>query len=263
MKKTNNYEDISVLIGNQIKKGLITNGFLNEKDLKIEISKGLVHYCEYAGGLFLLRDRGTHYILNYYINDITKKIAEIYHKDVVVEIVSRCNHKDNEIVKFFKKQNFEYCIERVRYIHACDKCVGDNVADNIELCKNDDLENVYRILKENFNIYTGCIPIKEKLIEDIKKRKIYIYRDKKIKGVLRISNNKFSSEIRQLVINKNERRKGIATRLVNKYFSDVDSKRRIVWTGKENIDARRFYEKIGYKPDGYISMIFIKKGFAK
>lgn len=258
MKKVDKYEIISSLIMKQIRKGVMTNNFLTENDLKIEIENGLLYCCEYAGGLLILRDRDSHYILNYYINDITKNIEEIFDKDIVTEIVRRPNDNNSEIVQYFEKQNFICCLERVRYIHTCDEIVDNLTTEEIQLCKTDDAENVYEILKENFNVYTGCVPAKERFIKDIENGNVYFYKDEKIKGVLHIDKNKISSEIKHLIVDKNERKKGIATKLLNKYFYDVECKKKTVWTGKENNCARKFYEKNGYELDGYTSCVMRK-----
>lgn len=260
MIKVDRYEIISSLIMKQIRKGVMTNNFLTEKDLKIEIENNLLYYYEYAGGLLILRDRNSHYILNYYINDITKEIEETFDKNIVVEIVSRPNDNNDKIINCFLHYGFSVCLERIRYTNTCDKIVDNPMSENVQLCKNDDAENIYEILKENFNAYTGCIPTKERLIKDIENGNVYIYKDEKIKGTLHIDKNKNSSEIKHLIVVENERKKGIATKLINKYFCDIDSKRKTVWTGKENNCARRFYEKNGYELDGYTSIVLIKKG---
>ena len=69
-----------------------------------------------------------------------------------------------------------------------------------------------------------------------------------------------SSEIKHLIVIESERKKGIATQLINKYFLDIESKKRTVWTGKESDCSRKLYEKNGYELDGYTSIVLIKKG---
>lgn len=259
MKKVDKYEVVSSIIMKQLKKGVMTNNFLTENDLKIEMENNLLYYCEYDGGLLILRDRTTYYILNYYINDITKDIEEIFDKDVVVEIVSRHNNNDDEVIKYFEKQNFVCCLERVRYSHNCSEFVGNEPIENIQLCKTNDTEKVREILKENFDSYTGCIPTKEIFLKDVENGNVYIYKDENIKGILHIGKSKISSEIKHLLVVENERKKGIATKLVNKYLCGVEAKKKTVWTGKENICARRFYEKNGYELDGYTSIVLKKE----
>ena len=57
MKKVDKYEIISSLIMKQLKRGVMTNNFLTENDLKIEIENNSLYYYEYDGGLIILRDR--------------------------------------------------------------------------------------------------------------------------------------------------------------------------------------------------------------
>lgn len=259
MKRVDKYETISSLIIKQIKKGVKTNNFLSESDLKEEIENATLYYHEYDGGLLILRDRTTHYILNYYINDISKNIEEIFDKDVVVEIVSRPNDNNDEVIKYFEKHKFLSCLERVRYVHNCSEIVDNETSKNIQLCKTEELNDVFEMLKKNFDIYTGCIPTKEIFLKDVENGNVYIYKDENIKGILHMFKNKNSSEIKHLVVIEGERKKGIATKLINKYFNDVNTKKKAVWTGKENICARRFYEKNGYELDGYTSIVLKKE----
>lgn len=260
MKKVDRYEIISSLIMKQIRKGVMTNNFLTENDLKIEVENNLLYYYEYDGGLLILRDRTTHYILNYYINDITKNIEEIFDKNIVVEIVSRPNNDSGKIINYFLQHGFSGCLERVRYANNCDKNVDNEATEHVQLCKTNEIDDAFAILKENFNIYTGCVPTKEIFIKDVENENVYIYKDEEIKGVLHIDKNKISSEIKHLIVIESERKKGIATQLINKYFLDIESKKRTVWTGKESDCSRKLYEKNGYELDGYTSIVLIKKG---
>lgn len=261
MIKIDRYETISKLILSEFKKGVATNNFLSKEDLEAEIKNGSLYAHKFDGGLLILRERENHYVLNYYINNFDTSIDKTFLKDVVVEIVSREERDSSkEIVSYFKSQGYEICLERVRYVNNFCENVSCDVTDKIQLCKSEDSSFAMQMLKENFNPYTGCIPIMDSFLKDIECGNVYIYKNDKIEGLLHVRKGKVSSEIKHLVVFESERNKGIATKLVSRYFLDDTAKKKTVWTGKENVAARKFYEKVGYELDGYKSVVLKKKG---
>lgn len=261
MIKIDRYETISKLILKEFKKGVITNNFLTESDLEDEIANCSLYAYQFAGGLLILREREKHYILNYYINNSDVKIDKVFDKDIVVEIVSRKNDDNEKIISYFEGQGYEICLRRVRYVNNFCGNVSFSLSDEIEMCKNDCVDEVMQILKENFNEHTGCIPLRSSLLRDIENENIYVYKKGKIEGVLHFEKGKTFSEIKHLVVLKAERNKKIATKLLNRYLYDTCEKKKRVWTGKDNTIARKFYEKNGYELDGYTSIVLKKKGY--
>lgn len=261
MIKIDRYETISKLILKEFKKGVITNNFLTKADLENEILNCSLYAHKFAGGLLILRKRERHYILNYYINNTDINIDKAFLKDVVVEVVSRKNDDNESVISYFERQGYEICLERVRYVNNFCENVSFVAQNGIEMCKDVDVDNIMQILKENFNEYTGCIPLRSSLLRDIENENIYVYKKEKIEGILHFKEEKNLSEIKHLVVLKTERNKKIATKLLNRYLYDTCEKKKRVWTGKDNTIARKFYEKNGYELDGYTSIVLKKKGY--
>lgn len=256
MKQVNNYEEIASLMSEQIKRGVLTNNFLNKTDLELEIKNRTLYYYKYSGGLFLLRDRVTHYILNYYINNINENFENKFLKEVVVELVIRPNdEKIFEVINYFEKHGMNKYLSRVRMNKVNNENVDNPNEDFIKIAEIKDAEEILQILKENFDVYSGCIPTYQILVKDIENQNVYIFKNQKIEGVLQINKGMSSSEIKHLVVIESARRKKIAQKLVQKYFNDVKSNRKNVWTGNDNDIAKMFYKKNGYEEDGYKSII--------
>ncbi len=258
MKLVNSFEEIATLISSQIKKGVLTNNFLNEEELKIEIKNNTLFYTLWNGGLFIFRDRGTHYILNYYICDLTKDYIEEYNKAVVVEIAYRDNdNKILEIINFFKKLGMNEYLNRIRLIK-----IDNNTAEltnNIVPCNIEDMEEILKLLNENFDVFSGCIPTKEMILNDIKNKNIFVCKNKKIEGIIHFNQSKLSSEIKHLVVKREFRNQKIAQSLIIRYIKEVNVKRKTVWTGCENNIAIGLYKKMGYNLDNYKSIVLLKK----
>ncbi len=258
MIKVNSYEEIAKLISLQIRKGVVTNCFIKEEELKVEIENHQLYYIVFPNGLLIFRDRGSHYILNYYINgDVGFSLNDV-EKDVVIEIVYRDNDKNGkELVTFFENLGMKVYLERVRLTRKLE-CAKDASLE-VTKCKLEDAEDILLLLKENFDLYSGCIPSKEMILKDIENQKIYVYKKEKIEGLLRFDKSKMSSTIKHLAVRKEFRNKKIAQNLIRKYHEDVKGVPMIVWTGKENKAAIALYEKMGYQIDNFKSMVLMKK----
>lgn len=277
IKKVESYQEISKLIFLNLKKDVITNNFISKEDFENEINQGNLYYICFAQGLFIFRDRGNFFILNYYLRSVTvdreiKIIPNLINKPIVVEIVGK-NDDDIKFLKaveFFKNIGMHIAIKRERFskrkqaetnIKYENKDV-DNVNNeevNVKYCEIEDLKVICELLNSNFSKYYGCIPSNEGLKLDIFRNNLYkAILDNKIVGLLHIKKTDNSSEIRHLVVDELYRNRGIANELVQKYDNDINVNK-TVWTGKDNISAQRVYEKNGYVRDGYVSAVLIKE----
>ena len=66
MQKIEAFAQAAGLLGAQLRRGVVTNSFLTAADCDREARTGLYVY-EADGELLVFRDRGTHYILNFFL----------------------------------------------------------------------------------------------------------------------------------------------------------------------------------------------------
>ena len=98
----------------------------------------------------------------------------------------------------------------------------------------------------------------EKVLEEHKKE-IYVYEEEEIIkafmtiGRCRDDDKKNAFELWALYVEPLMKHQGIGTKMI-RYCEDIAVQRgfaeNIVWVLKDNDASRKFYEKIGYKPDG-------------
>lgn len=219
MKQIENYEELSKLIFAHLKKNVITNQFISKGELEREIEFKKLYYIEMPNNLFILRDRGVFYVLNYYINELNAEeikacFKQEFDKTVVVEVVGR-NIKEvgyQKAIELFDSVGMKKTVERERFIkkelnekkeninnavdvYENDALKIDNAVETsknkkikIEIAENNDADEILELLFENFDIYHGCIPTKEQLKIDIEAHNIYkAILNGKIIGVLHIS----------------------------------------------------------------------------
>ena len=87
MEKISELQAVKSAIRRHFKAGMATNCVLNDRDLIREIEAGALYTEENEGALLILRDRGSHYILNYYVNSLP--LPPLPEKMLVCEITAR------------------------------------------------------------------------------------------------------------------------------------------------------------------------------
>jgi len=280
VKQIGNYQELSKLIFYYLKKNVMTNCFLSKSDWELEISLGNVYYFLRERNLFILRSRKDFWILNYYLNDlefssVNLEIPKDILKPIVVEVVgkSELDEKYQKQQEFFKQLGMEKVLERERFENVkqvestmkkesdlliISKNANNGVQDfEIILASNTLLPDVLQFLRCNFHVYYGCIPTEEKLKKDIQMGFVYAAMiEDKIIGVLHFQETDKLAEIRHLAVGEKWRGKGVAGQLMQVYESKVNVQKKIVWTGRENQNAQKLYQKYGYQKDDYVSSVF-------
>ena len=265
MEKVKSYEELSKLIFKHLKKDVATNSFLSKEEYEKEILKENLYYSDFPFGLLIMRDRKDYFILNYYLN-ITEDLKSIIEKElisikkkIVVEVVGKDENDSKYLnqLDLFLSLNFENKISRIRY-----SLNSENVKISSNICSNaniNDLSEILSLLKNNFNNLYGCIPESDALETDIYNNNfLKVVMDNKIVGILHAKHTKNSAEIRHLAVLKEYRRKGIASNLVLNFINLYKNLNKSVWTGSDNVEAQKVYEKYGFKKDGYVSTVFVK-----
>ena len=88
MQKLESYQQLAAAMSAQLRRGVVTNCFLSAADGAREVRAGLLLHEE-AGALLLLRDRGTHYVLNFYLQPGARFSLPAFDKPVVTELAYR------------------------------------------------------------------------------------------------------------------------------------------------------------------------------
>jgi hypothetical protein len=118
MELIKEYETISALITQSLKKGVRTNTAMSREGYEREIRRGNLMAGMTDTGLIILRNRESHVKMNFYINDISCKLKmdDICNlaKPIVTEIAYR--ERDaalKEAVQYLKECGFESILHRV------------------------------------------------------------------------------------------------------------------------------------------------------
>jgi len=249
------YEDLAPLLSAQLKRGVVTNNFLSRSDWEREWESGVrVHQAE--GCLVLLRSRPSHDILNVYLHAGAVLSLPQLTRPTVVELVWR--QRDAEAVQAaaaqFVQQGFALQVHRLRSRREPAAWDTDGSA---KPASPDRLPAVLGLMERCFDPRTGCIPSAEVLAEDTV---LCTWDGETLTGLLHYRQAKTGTELRHLAVRADRRGSGIGAMLVESYLQRTGQENSLVWTAKDNTAARHLYEKYGYRPDGWESVVLMAGG---
>jgi GNAT superfamily N-acetyltransferase len=268
MELIKEYETISALITQSLKKGVRTNTAMSREGYEREIRRGTLMAGMTDTGLIILRNRESHIKMNFYINDISCKLkmddictADSSAKPIVTEIAYR--ERDaalKEAVQYLRECGFESILHRVHLTHGTDG--GSAAVSTMPVphkASPTDTAEVMQLMKSCFDDLTGCIPEEDELYADICSGGVTVTDDDTgaAAGLIHFSVSGKSAEIRHLAVRSDMRGKGLSLQLVNSMLSAADGLKVSVWTGEQNTAALSTYRECGFKPDGRQSEVLI------
>ena len=246
MQKIEAFAQAAGLLGAQLRRGVVTNSFLTAADCDREAKTGLYVY-EADGELLVFRDRGTHYILNFFLQQGARPSLPELSKPVVTELAYRPKDADAMLsaVAYFREIGFEEVLRRTRRTRSgvsAGAAAGEAA--------------VMDFLKQEFSTFTGCLPTEDTLREALAAGQILCAQDERgICGLLHFAPGRAASELRHLAVRADCRRQGIANALFDAYMSVTGGQKSLVWARIGNEAAERFYETHDYRPDGWNSVV--------
>ena len=261
MKLVENYKEISPLLMKYFKKGLMTNNFLSEAQYKSAIKSKALQFYEWDDGIIFLNAKESFSKLTYELLSLNSKLNVKLPEKTIIEIVKRTNDVAyGDVLNYWKNNGFNIVLNRIRLVNENSKNIltseslcGDT---KILLCVIEDLDGVERILKDNFNKYTGCLPSEDELKEIVKNQFVIgAFIDKELVGMLHFDIKRGYSEIRHLAVNEKFRNIGIAGYLISYYHKNFAQNKSYVWCAAGNSSAKRVYKKYNYKEDGWTSIV--------
>lgn len=239
------------------KKGVYTNCFISKEEFEFFIEKKRGYYLLFDGGLLIFLKMNGFFNMKFYINDSNCNFKIASNKKIITEVAGKSEKDLSTISEYLKKNGFDVTLKRERFSCKETSHTGNGLVKNVEKANLKDYKKIVKILRKNYDKYTGCIPMNEKIKEDIKNGNFYCYRiGKKIIGVLHISNRAKFSEMRHLVVLKKYRGNNVSKELIKQYLFDTKMQSKQVWTSMDNVVARKLFVGLGYEADGYVSKVF-------
>ena len=259
MERIERLEALSPLVAAQLKKGVATNCYFTSDDYRREIGSGL-YLQPQDGGLLLLRRRSGHWILNFYLQPGAELALPPLDGPVVTEVVWR--QRDEALAAAVRQRlgraGFQEQFCRCRRARPTGEPPEGGQAFFPDAGQ---AEAVGGFLQAQFDPLTGCLPTPAALRDALEAREIAATADARgLTGVLHFSSGRAAWEIRHLAVREDCRGCGLAAALLDACLRQTGGKKSLVWARQGNIPAERFYEKHGYRPDGWQSAVLTAGG---
>lgn len=249
---------LNKLTASFLRRGVMTNCFLAASEFERHIQNGSVFYHAKDDALIILLRLQSHDRLYYYIKEGGSPPHLKLTRPTVMEIARRDEYQARASL-LWQSVGFNIVIRRVRMecINPAQTSPGNN---GVYVASREQEEEIMNMLQAGFDSLTGCIPTMDELAASVAREEfLCIEENGEMLGLLQYRNDKATSEILHLFVKAEGRGRGLADRLVNYYKGQATSlnKRLRVWANENNMRARAFYEKNGYRCDGLSSDVLL------
>ncbi len=254
MERIERPEALAALVRAQLQRGVFTNQPLTA-DWAAWVAEGAAAE-PFDGGLWIARRRGDHDLLTFCLQAGAAAAKPRLERPAVTEIAFR--EKDAAAARSaagrLEAAGFREVLRRARRSRPAEPPAGAG-----EACRFPgpaEAAAVEAFLAAHFDGLTGCLPPPEALAAALAGRQVVTLEDGRgIAGLLHYAPGRGSWEIRHLAVRADLRGHGLAGRLLDACLRENGGQRSTVWARQGNAPAERFYEKHGYRPDGWQSIV--------
>ncbi len=245
-------EAAKALLDAHMRRGVLFSRSFSAAELALETEAGTLFGEEHPGCLLLARRRGAHQILSFALDKDAALPSTAFDRPTVLELAWRDLDPERRLlVPEWEKRGFVPVLRRLRL--AREKG-GMPLPLELPRAAEADLPALRALLEKSFDPLTGCLPTDAALAADVESGHVLFDGA----ALLRFSSG-FSLEIRQLAVAPEKRGQGRARALLERFTTVSDSKHITVWTAETNIPALRLYERCGFSPDGWKSVVLVWK----
>lgn len=267
MIKIDNYEACKTLIDSCRRKRALTNCFFLPNQLKEMIGLEKLYLLEEENIKLFLEKESGFYRTYYFIYD-TDNIKPIkVSAPMVIEFPYNKVMTPAQIqhICLLKKMGFRLARESARMSMKPTEVKARNIFlkdISVDYAKTDDNIIIFELLNNTFEKMFAFLPSKEQVDSLITEKKILVcYCSGKIAGLIHMDICKNISWIRQIVVMKEYRGRGIGGILLNRYLAISKDyvNEFMLWVDLSNIAAIDMYKKAGYIFDGRMANEYINK----
>ena len=257
MRQVRDEKELNAWLTEQLRPGVMTNCPLGGPALHRALEDGRLWGGSWEGGLFLFSRQEGFWRLAYYVRDRAVPPAiQWTEEDTVLEMPLRPGDAGG-LMDYWQGLGFETAFVRLRLERPADGGQGD-------LPPPPPVEpgEALALLARCFDRETGCLPDREALAADCEQGLILTRRgeDGSLAALLRAQRSRRGTELRHLAADPALRGRGLAGALTEEFTRRFGGGRCTVWVREDCAAPRHIYEKNGFRPDGWRSVVWIRKG---
>ncbi len=253
--KLTDYAALAQLASAHLRPGVRANTMVSQTEYGASLAGGTLTAQETSAGLLLLRDRGDHTRLHFFLEDLSVPLGAALPDPTVTEVAYRPRDKGlREAVDYLIEQGFIPLFERLRLSRPA----GETGAPALPVSRPgpERGRDVLAFLQANFSPLTGCLPNEAELKADLAHRQVLLLEEQgAITGLLHFTLEGTTGEIRHLAIQASRRGTGRTRPLLAAYLQAIGGAKSVVWTRADHLAAQTAYGRFGFAPDGRRSAV--------
>lgn len=245
-----------------LRKGIITNFYLNIEKHSIWIEAGEFFVNKTPKCIFFLHENGNSYQLFFTATSIDTLCESLQKASFRNELLSIdiLGAKENAVKNALVNIGFyEYkSLYRMCHIGYPPQYEMEKIADVATI---KDIDAIYHIINQTFDPLSEQIPTKGELALAISKKEILIFRaESKIKGLILFELSKLNMYLRFWWVDKMYRNQHIGAFLYHSLMNLArDTKRQILWVISTNDNAINRYKHYGYIAESLYDYVLLNK----
>lgn len=266
MDKIDSFEKINILVNDirSLRKGYLTNFFLDKKRHSIWIQKGELFSISFSGCHFLLHL--TENVNNlFYITTTQEQLSEglraflpMFHQQLIVDIVGGENV--TSLKELFIEQGFNMyeTLYRMSRIGAVEY---DGIGDaRVVFAEKSDCQSIFDLLHSFFNPLSEQLPCYEEIMDFISNQCVLVFREAgKICGFIIFEVNGMTLYLRYWFVLPEYRDFKIGSKLFNEFLhAGRATKRQLFWVIANNRNAIKRYKHYGFNPENLFDYVLLK-----
>lgn len=266
MDKIDSLDKINALVSDirSLRKGYLTNFFLDRKKHSIWIEKGELFYISFPDCHFLLHLTDSVNNL-FFLTTTTQQLAEglktflpIFAEQVVVDIVG--DAKIASLKDVFVEQGFSVYQQLYRMSRLGVLEYKEISAPNVCFAEEADASVVLDMLHANFNPLSEQLPCYEEIQDFISRKGVLVYKDKgKIYGFIIFELNGLTLYLRYWFVLLEYRDLKIGSNLFNEFMrAGHATKRQLFWVIADNENAIKRYRHYGFEVEQLYDYVLIR-----
>lgn len=273
MKTIKNFDEIKDFIGKikSVNNSLITNIPIDKEKISKWTANNQLIYFETEKSILILRKSFDYHHLyfvspsiDFLCNDLNK-FTENFSSKIVIDIFGKVDHLN---IIFNKLNQIGFNIEcklfRMSKINLSALSSYDKIDFGaIEIKANEAyIEDIYVLLKNNFNTIVDQIPTKSEITDFIKSGNAFlsISEDKSLRGFLLYNKKNKTAILRYWFVLSKYRNLGVGADLMRDFLCLCkDTRRLILWVAEHNINAIEIYKHYGFVQEEMHNFVLIKE----
>lgn len=258
-------DNVKIIILDALKNPGKSNCFMTFESIEEKCSDNRLEFVLFEGGVLAIEDKHFFNELYYFIDDIEKIDWESlsgkldYYDNLVINYVNKEGHFD-----FRLAENLGFCFYRKylrkRFVNKEPKKYRELM--DVNYAEAEDCTTIYRLLYDVFD------PIGDWLVNEIELKELIarnsvlkINIQQEIAGVFLFEDTGKTTYARTLCVNPKFQNNVLGYSLYAKYINDHidDYKMFYLWVDAKNEGARKLHDNFGYKEDGLVNYIYVRK----